>query len=242
MIYAVGDIHGRFDLLDGLYQKILKDITEKGDKNNVIVFVGDYIDRGHQNVKVLDFMRHLQDVNTPDLVIEHIKLRGNHEEIFKYAMKYPFKKSYVSMWTNNGGITFLREVDYDFDYFVNCFPWDIYVNWMDSHLDDYYETEDYVFVHGGLDVRITDMAKQSPEYLQWARHMEKDHYKDYPKMVIHGHTPAADPLVDANRIDVDTSWSYSKYPNTITLTAVALNNRNNGEHYFLTESDNFVKP
>jgi diadenosine tetraphosphatase ApaH/serine/threonine PP2A family protein phosphatase len=96
---------------------------------------------------------------------------------------------------------------------------------MDSKLEDYYETDDYVFVHGGLDVRLCNMKDQEGEALRWARHTGRDYYGKYHKMVIHGHTPNADPQVDKNRINVDTSWSFGKYPGILNLTAVALPNR-----------------
>ena len=225
MIYAIGDIHGKFDLLKRLYSAILKDIDASGDADNTIVFLGDYIDRGRQNRQVLDFLKYLEDFDG----VEHIFLRGNHEDIFKEAMEKPRVEWARRMWTQNGGQAFLNEVGMDFDYFVNTFAWQPYVNWMKYKLEDYYETEDYVFVHGGLDIRKTNMKDQEGESMRWARHTDKDWYRTFHKLVVHGHTPNADVQVDINRINVDTSWSYSKYPGIVNLTAVALPNRRNDE-------------
>lgn len=219
MIYAIGDIHGNFDLLKQLYDKILLDIEATGDKENTIVFLGDYIDRGNQNRQVLDFLMFLENSDN----IKHVKLRGNHEQIFIDAMENPRHQYFARMWTQNGGQAFLNEVGMDLDYFVHSFHWQSYVRWMKIRLDDYYETSDYVFVHGGLDIRKRNMKDQEPEYLWWARHMDVDYYRTFHKTVIHGHTPGADPLVDINRINVDTSWAYQKYGHQI-LTAVCLPN------------------
>lgn len=227
MIYAIGDIHGKGDLLVALYNAILADIESHGDSENTIVFIGDYIDRGSQNRMVLDFLRNLED--TPNLT--HVMLRGNHEMLFKEAMLNPRHPFFVKMWVNNGGAAFLQETGMDFTYFNETFPWQHYVNWMDRRLDDYYETDDYVFVHGGLDKRIERMNRQEAETLRWARFTDKDHYSDYHKMVIHGHTPNADPIVDNNRINVDTSWSYGKYPGILNLTAVVLPNRRDDKFF-----------
>lgn len=221
MIYAIGDIHGKFDLLQALYNSIKLDIEECGDKENTIVFLGDYIDRGRQNCQVLDFIKNLESNDN----LKHIFIRGNHEDIFIDAMENPRKQAYVSMWVNNGGREFLEEVGMDFDYFNETFAWHQYVNWMKYRLDDYYETEDYIFVHGGLDIRKPKMKDQEPEYLHWARFTDFNWYKSFHKMVIHGHTPRSDPQVDANRVNVDTSWSYTKYKGISNLTAVALPNR-----------------
>jgi serine/threonine protein phosphatase 1 len=221
MLYAIGDIHGQAKLLSLLYDAIREDIKKHGDSDNKIIFLGDYIDRGPNNVQVLDFIKNLED----DEEVEHIFLRGNHEDIFTEAMEHPRSEFARKMWVNNGGQAFLDETKMDFSYFVETFPWHHYVNWFKRRLEPYYETEDYVFVHGGLDIRKPDLKKQDEASMRWARFMEHDHYANFHKMVIHGHTPRPDPVVDNNRVNVDTSWSYMKYPDTLVLTAVVLPNR-----------------
>jgi serine/threonine protein phosphatase 1 len=230
MLYAIGDIHGQFDLLQSLYASIRKDIEEVGDEHNVIVFLGDYIDRGSQNVQVLQFLMTLR--NEPG--VEHVFIYGNHEDLFVHALEHQLVPIYNRMWTQNGGQAFLDEVGMDWDYFRITYQWEKYVNWMKTKLDLYYETEDYVFVHGGVDIRIEDMRDQNEESLMWARHMQKDWYRTYHKMVIHGHTPQHDPYVDINRVNVDTSWSYAKHTGQLHLTAVVLPNRRaDGEPRFI---------
>ena len=221
MKYAIGDIHGQFSLLQRLYEMILLDIEKCGDEENEIIFLGDYIDRGPEKQKVLDFLKNLQNSKK----IQHIYLWGNHEEIFKDAMEHPTSSIYTGMWTENGGQAFMNEFGCkDFHSFNLIFPWYYYVNWFDSHLDYFHETEDYVFVHGGLDVREKNMDKQNKKWLKWARHTNKDHYADYHKLVIHGHTPNPMPIVDKNRINVDTNGWWDEFGG-YGLTAVKLHNR-----------------
>lgn len=225
MYYAIGDVHGQYDLLRKLYTKILAHAVASGDERNVIVFLGDYIDRGPKNVQVLDFIKNLENSDG----LEHVRLRGNHEEIFIDAMENPQSRFHRDMWINNGGNAFLRETGYSFEQFVHTFHWDHYVRWFKIWLEDYYETEDYIFVHGGLDIRKPNMKEQDGGYMRWARHTQRDWYRTFPKMVIHGHTPNADPQIDNNRVNVDTAYSYSKYP-TLRLTAVALPMRRYESH------------
>ncbi len=68
MYYPIGDIHGRFDLLEGLYAMVREEIEQNPDyaMGDTIVFLGDYIDRGPQSKEVLDFLMNLEDTETLD--------------------------------------------------------------------------------------------------------------------------------------------------------------------------------
>ncbi|MEM6899893.1 MAG: metallophosphoesterase, partial [Pseudomonadota bacterium] len=77
-VYAVGDVHGRADLLERLFDTIEADISSRTDDDEVcIVFLGDYVDRGFQSREVIDFLLN-------DRVCKHncVFLKGNHEEAF----------------------------------------------------------------------------------------------------------------------------------------------------------------
>lgn len=224
MYYAIGDIHGEIELLLDLYEKVVYDIDMRGESDNTIVFLGDYIDRGHGSIKVLDFLISLRDTQS----LKHVFIRGNHEYMFLEAIENPLSHSDVGFWVNNGGMAVLREVGMDWDYFRETFPFQQYTRWIREETKFYHETKDYVFVHGGVDVR-RDVCSQMPDYLIWARHMEKNHYRGYKKMVIHGHTSFPEPFIDENRVCVDTSY----HPSKKILTAVILNNSNDGYMGFL---------
>ncbi len=224
MYYAIGDIHGEFSLLLDLYEKILYDIRVNGEEKNTIVFLGDYIDRGEASIRVLNFLRGLE--NTDNL--NHVFIRGNHEDMFMCAVENPLNDFDVSFWVRNGGEAVLKELNMDWDHFREAFPHQPIYQWLKDKTRFYHETDCYIFVHGGLDTR-RDVCSQLPDVLMWARNMEPDHYKGYRKKVIHGHTPHPQPVVDDNRICVDTSFS----PNEKILTAVALRNEDDGSFRFL---------
>lgn len=199
MIYAIGDIHGEDGLLSCLYQNILENISITGDKDNLVVFLGDYTDRGAGSLKVFDFLRNLED--TPE--VRHVFLRGNHEVMLVDALDCP-KSSDVAFWLQYGGEAVLEEAQQDWEEFHQSTRAKVIRYWIMNHTKTYHTAGGYVFVHAGLDVR-RGVEAQTPDVLLWARHMRKDHYKGYRDFVVHGHTPSAKPVVDENRICVDTS-------------------------------------
>jgi serine/threonine protein phosphatase 1 len=225
MIYAIGDIHGRLPQLKDLYNKILIDIRMQKDEQNTIVFLGDYIDRGKYSMGVLDFLSNLQ--NSADKLV-HVFVVGNHEVMFCDAVTLDYTRTppnindwAIKMWVNNGGETVIKESGLkNFNEFFLSNIHQKYTDWIKNKTYMLYETTDYVFVHGGLDIRQPP-DKQNPDVVLWSRFDKKEHYDDYPKMVVHGHTPVRQPVLDKNRINVDTSF----FDGGKTLTAVALENR-----------------
>ena len=223
MIYSIGDIHGRLPQLKSIYAQILADIRSIGDTENTIVFLGDYIDRGKYSFAVLDYLSNLQNRND----LDHVFLLGNHEELFINAVSINSTTppdtlaNVVRFWVDNGGETSYKELGFDNfkDFFVSG-KWQKYVSWIQQKTSLMFETDDYIFVHGGLDKRFP-ISQQHANVILWARFNGKDHYAGYEKMVVHGHTPTREPIKDARRINVDTS----AYNEDGILTAVALENR-----------------
>ena len=75
-IYAVGDIHGRVDLLDNLHNLIKADSVHFQARRKVVIYLGDYIDRGPSSRELLDFL-----IGSPLLDFETVHIKGNHEDI-----------------------------------------------------------------------------------------------------------------------------------------------------------------
>ena len=95
-IYAIGDIHGRLDLLDRLHEQILEDLeTAPPGTRSAVVYLGDYIDRGPASRQVID--RLLWD---PIAVSECIHLCGNHDD---FLLKFLEDPSVGPVWLRNGG-------------------------------------------------------------------------------------------------------------------------------------------
>lgn len=234
MHYAIGDIHGRLDLLEKLYGMILEDIARVNDHyDNEIIFLGDYTDRGPHGVGVLRFLMGLKD--TPKL--KHIFVQGNHEEMLITIYDEPNNTTMQQMWLGNGGDAIPRELGItDREYLTgkHLLP---EVTWLKENLVPFHETIDYLFVHAGIP-RDKQAETANPYILRWGRWEDVGYYANYPRMVIHGHVPTGfrhngeakgQPRVDANRINVDTGC-----PWTNTLTCVILPNvRADGPPRFL---------
>jgi serine/threonine protein phosphatase 1 len=224
-LYAVGDIHGRADLLNRLLDKISADIADIGDVEVHLLFLGDYVDRGPDSRLVLETLRRLK-LNGGDRVIT---LKGNHEEAFLGFIDDP---TTGPAWAEHGGretllsygvVTPKLRTDAEGwtrarDEFVAAVPAD-HIRFLKSlHLWE--KVGDYVFVHAGVrpgvpleDQQERDLLWIRDEFLQSDRAMEN--------VVVHGHTPGERPALAKGRIGIDTG-AYA----TGVLTALKLQGEN----------------
>lgn len=200
-IFAVGDIHGSFDRLQELLQKIPIDFA-----NDTLVFIGDYIDRGPGSVEVVEYLLDLKK-KEPGVIF----LKGNHENMLEKYLDGTDRFTYLL----NGGQTtldsYLSKTDRSGSFPI---PND-HMEFFKS-LRLYYETEAYIFVHAGLRPKVP-LASQQTEDLLWIR--DKFIYSKYNfgKPVVFGHTPLEKPLVERNKIGIDTGAVYGN-----ALTCVQL--------------------
>jgi serine/threonine protein phosphatase 1 len=204
-IYAIGDVHGRADLLAQLLACIDVDAATYPGPRMVEVLLGDYIDRGPQSREVLDILvarsRHRRMVC----------LRGNHETYIPDFLQDP---AVLAQWRHLGGFETLvsygvtpsintdeqqqRELA---DAFHRALP--------DSHrrflagLKTCFACGDYFFAHAGVRPGIP-LSQQHEQDLLWIREDFLLHEESFGKIVIHGHTPVAEPDIRPNRINIDT--------------------------------------
>jgi len=188
----VGDIHGCYKELMQLFEHIYKNIPEEPVE---YVFIGDYIDRGPDSKKVVQFLIDLQRVPMTDSKI--ICLMGNHEDMMLYEH---------SMWMANGGRQTQQSYGDDeltkFQHSEWCAKLPLY------HVD----TRGRVFVHAGIKRSISNMDNQRYNYMLWTREQFfSDMFPD-GRYVVHGHTPLSKayrlPHVLDNRINLDTACVY----------------------------------
>lgn len=191
-IYAIGDIHGRFDKLRALMDKI--DIDYGTD---ILVFLGDYIDRGPQSFEVVDYL-----IDLKKLQPKTIFLKGNHEEMFE---KYVSGEDRMTYLFNGGQQTLDSYMSRPRKPDVPLIPPE-HLEFFNS-LRLYYETMNYIFVHAGLKKKVP-LDKQMPEDLLWIRKKFIESKYDYGKMVVFGHTPLPEPLLLPNKIGIDTGAVY----------------------------------
>lgn len=204
-IYAVGDIHGRADLLIDLGKIIAADRAANPMLEAYTVFLGDYIDRGLDSKSVLDVLS-ARSFPTPI-----IPLCGNHE-----AMLLTILDSECPMrpWLRNGGIETLHSYGVDVSqvqteaglshalaYFRAVFP-AAHLKFLRS-LRLSFTAKDYFFCHAGIRPSVC-LEKQRDEDLLMIREEFLTSNKKHPKMIVHGHTPVQEPEIKFNRINLDT--------------------------------------
>lgn len=204
-IYAIGDIHGRSDLLNALASQIQADLEVDPCPDARTIFLGDYIDRGMNSFAVVD--RLAQGIfPTPILA-----LRGNHEATLLDFIEDP---SVLSMWRHYGAVETLASYGVDVrdvqrgrgfaearEKFLQNLPL--------RHLDFYRTTPlwwscgDYFFCHAGVRPGLS-LARQQERDLLWIRNEFLLDSAMHEKVIVHGHTPADAPENLPNRINVDT--------------------------------------
>ena len=208
-IFTIGDIHGCISKLKNIMDMIDIDV-----QNDSLVFIGDYIDRGPDSKGVVDFVLELRES-----INQVTCLLGNHEQMFlDYLHDENFNKEIFLV--NGGGNTISS-------YGVIETTGGIKVDVPESHMQfftsllPYYETDDYIFVHAGLRPNIP-LEKQSIEDLIWIRHEFINSSYDFGKTVIFGHTLFPQPLIEPNKIGIDTGAVYGGKLTCIQLPEVKI--------------------
>jgi serine/threonine protein phosphatase 1 len=204
-VYAVGDVHGRLDLLVDMLARIEADIAARPGPLPLRVFLGDYIDRGPDSARVIEALIDLQ-ARAPTVC-----LCGNHET---YALRFLMDASSLSVWSRVGaadtitsyGLTYPfrsgpRESEELRQAFVQRLP-PLHRRFLES-LPLTLTLGDYLFVHAGVvpgvplcDQRRDDLIMIREPFLSFEGH--------FGKVVVHGHTPVETPEVRPNRINLDT--------------------------------------
>jgi len=218
-VYAVGDIHGRRDLLDALLERIWADAPATG---NNLVFLGDYIDRGPDSKATIECLANLQRPGW-----EIVTLRGNHDQMLLDFLGYP--EAYLG-WRSLGGSETLLSYGVKPPLFSNTKDLvrlrDEFADMLPRKHRAFFEdlrlchvVGDYFFVHAGVRPAIS-LDRQSPEDLLGIREDFLFSNQRLDKVVVHGHTPSEQPVTRGNRICVDTG-AYA----TNCLTAVKLSGR-----------------
>lgn len=232
LVYAVGDVHGRADLLEKMHAAILKDSLDVPAERKVVVYLGDYVDRGPGSKKVVDIL-----LDRPLPGFERVHLMGNHEA---FLIEFLNDLEAGPGWFFNGGLATLSsygvkigkhdELSYDVlqrvqEEFRDKVP--------ESHIDFYKTLEfsrtegDFFFVHAGIRPGVP-LDNQTDEDMLWIREEFLGCEEDYGKVIVHGHTITWEPEVRPNRIGIDTGAFASG-----VLTALVLEGR---EQDFLTVS------
>jgi serine/threonine protein phosphatase 1 len=232
LVYAVGDVHVRADLLEKMHAAILKDSLDVPAERKVVVYLGDYVDRGPASKKVVDIL-----LDKPLKGFERVHLMGNHEA---FLIEFLNDLEAGPGWFFNGGLTTLSsygvkigkhdELSYEVLQRVQS---ELLAKMPKTHLDfyktlDFSRTEgDFFFVHAGIRPGVP-LDNQTDEDMLWIREEFLGCEDDFGKVIVHGHTITWEPEVKPNRIGIDTGAFASG-----VLTALVLEGR---EQDFLTVS------
>jgi serine/threonine protein phosphatase 1 len=215
-IYAIGDIHGRADLLSEIIARIDDDIRRRPIARAIEVYLGDYIDRGPQSKTVIDLLAVRLVRNGA------VCLRGNHEAVMEDFLQDP---AILHYWRQLGGMQTLAsygvhpraggETEIDLHRrFLRAFPraHELFLQCLRYH----FSCGDFLFVHAGVRPGIP-IEQQDAMDLLWIRHEFLDSEQNHGRLIVHGHTPMLHPDIRHNRINIDTgAWK------TGTLTCIAI--------------------
>lgn len=206
-VYAIGDIHGRADLLTELHEMIQTDSARYAGLRRVLVYIGDYVDRGLQSKEVIDII-----IAQPLAGFEIVHLKGNHEDLM---LDFLEDTRNADIWLENGGKATLYSYGVQSDgnvasderleatrkillekipkrhleFLNNLSPW---------HIEG-----DYLFVHAGIRPRVA-LDDQDDREMLWIRDEFLSSNADHGKTVVHGHSISWKPEIKKNRIGIDT--------------------------------------
>lgn len=204
-IYAIGDVHGRFDLLGELITRICSREGPFGSAGLTLLLLGDLVDRGPKSAQVISLVRQCAEVFA-DVVV----LKGNHEDTMVAAWRGD--REALAGWLDYGGVDTLLSFGVgpdiiasgDADALVAAMRQAIpeeTIDWLDA-LPLSYACGDYLFVHAGIRPGLP-LDQQEATDILWIRDEFLDYTVSHGPMIVHGHTVSAQVEFRRNRIGVD---------------------------------------
>jgi len=208
-IYVIGDIHGRADLLEILHGLVREDARQNAAERRVIIYLGDYVDRGLNTREVIDML-----LSPPPDGFERVCLKGNHE-----AMMLDFLGDAAAGpgWMELGGkatlLSYAVGVEGGFGAAeeMKKAQAQLLEKMPEAHLEFLHQLRmthvegDYFFVHAGIRPGVP-IEEQVEQDLLWIREPFLSSTAEHGKIVVHGHTIAGGkPDVTERRIGIDTA-------------------------------------
>ena len=226
-IFAIGDIHGCIKQLVTLQNKIFN-YPEYNKDEDLLLYLGDYIDRGPSPKDVINHILQLQTKG-----IKSIFLMGNHE---LFMIDFLFNKiNNLSNWIINGADQTFKSYDLEVAEFIkDGFEdnnidklRDIFLSKLTkAHVHFFknlkltYTMGDYLFVHAGINPEKSLSEQNKMDFL-WSRSDQFfDKNFEFEKIIVHGHSPEKEVINFPYRINVDTGSFFSG-----KLSCVCLNDK-----------------
>jgi serine/threonine protein phosphatase 1 len=199
-IYAIGDVHGCLDRLVALHEAIAEDIGARPAEHTTLVHLGDYIDRGSDSAQVVDWL-----INGPPVPADKIvNLMGNHELMMLSAVA-GLDREASGLWLANGGADSLLSWGISRNVppgeWATRIPRQHLIFLRDLAIS--HRIGPYLFVHAGVMPGVP-LEQQSRQDMLWIREPFLSSRDNHGAVIVHGHTPKREPVVQPNRIAIDT--------------------------------------
>lgn len=225
-VYAVGDVHGELELLEQMLERIEADIAARPERRNVLVFLGDLIDRGPDSAGVVERLRTYRHPR-----VRTVFIAGNHEEVLLRILAG--EDELVPSWLRFGGLECMASYGLPADLpgmpdeqagaAIRAAVPAEHRAFIERFVDSF-RAGSYLFVHAGIRPGVP-LDQQAPEDLRWIRKPFLDCPDGHGAMIVHGHTISAEVEETPGRIGIDTgAYRFG------TLTALALEG---AERWFL---------
>lgn len=204
-VFAVGDIHGRIDLLRQAMERVDADLRDRPAARSLRIFLGDYIDRGPNSRAVIDELIAIGQRH------EAVFIKGNHETLVGEFLRDP---ATLPAWRTLGGLETLASYGVVSPLTPNAAQQIEVAQKFRQALprshDDFlgqlrncFSLDDMFFVHAGVRPGVP-LPSQAERDLIWIRDDFLQHRGSFGKLIVHGHTPVQTPEVHPNRINIDT--------------------------------------
>ena len=174
--YVMSDIHGHYSEFRKMLEKI------NFNENDKLYITGDLMDRGSENLKVIDFAMKEKNIEV---------IKGNHEDMFFKSYRGNDRKFNFSCWLSNGGVETLREIDKisekkleEYLDYIESLP---FYKWIEIN------EKKYLLVHAGVcfyeDEILEETIEDQEDDILWIRDEFLNSDKETPYTIIFGHTP-----------------------------------------------------
>jgi serine/threonine protein phosphatase 1 len=232
VIYAVADLHGRFDLLIAMECLIARDIAETQPSRAVVCYLGDYIDRGPQSAQVIEHLSTTAYIAgaDPDTAPARVFLKGNHEDRMIAFLSDPVANG--AGLVQYGGRELLASYGLSMpdepddprsttvwldlrDAFAHALP-PAHRQFLEA-LRLAFVWRNYIFVHAGLNPRHP-LDAQDPHDLMWIREAFLKSSHVWSHRIVHGHVVVPEPEFHPHRISIDTGASRTGRLTTLVVS------------------------
>jgi serine/threonine protein phosphatase 1 len=204
-LYAIGDIHGRADLLSKMRALIEADLLNARPTNALVIFLGDYIDRGPDSKCVIESLA------SDPFSVPSVRLLGNHEAMLLGFLEHPEQGE---AWWRSGGLETAHSYGIEVAGFRKTKDFAEVAHRLNAAIPPHhmvflrtlqlsFALGNYFFCHAGVRPGVP-LDRQREEDLLWIREEFVDCSKPFGAIIVHGHTPCERPSIRGNAIGLDT--------------------------------------